>query len=251
MININELTYTINKKKILDNINFNIEDNSITQIFGPNGAGKTTLFKIMAGIISNYSGRVQINKKNLKDFSIKGIAKQITFLPQFHHFSLPISVKDILISGRYPYTSLFHNYSREDQKILNNAIDEFNIGDIVNRDALTLSGGEIKKVMLASAFIQNVPIILLDEPFVSLDPQSALRLKELLLNLNKKGKTIIVISHRMELMYPIATHMIAMDKGKLNYSGEKKSDSYLFKKTLGINLKIQIDKNKEYVLIDE
>ncbi len=250
MISLRDITFTINNKLILDNISFDIEKNSITQIFGPNGAGKTTLFKIISGIIHNYIGTVLIGKNNLKNHSVKKLAKQITFLPQFHHFSLPVSVRDILIAGRYPYASIFQPYTKEDNNIVENAVEDFNISDIIDRDAMTLSGGEIKKVMLASAFIQNVPIILLDEPFVSLDPLSALKLKELLITLNQKGKTIIVISHRMELMYPIATHLIAIDRGKINYSGKKKYDPELLRNTLGIDFKSYKQNNKEYIFID-
>ncbi len=250
MINLKDINYSIKKKRILNNINFNIEENSITQIFGPNGAGKTSLFKIISGIISQFSGNVLIRGKNIKDYSIKSIAKQITFLPQFHYFSLPISVKSILIAGRYPYSGLFQSYSNKDKKIMSDAVENFNISELLQRDAQTLSGGEIKKVMLASAFIQNVPIILLDEPFVSLDPQSAIKLKEMIVKLNKKGKTIIVISHRMELMYPIATHIIAINEGRLNYAGLKKFNPTLFKETLGIDFKIHSKNNKEFVIID-
>ncbi len=250
MINLKDINYSIKNKNILNNINFNIKENSITQIFGPNGAGKTSLFKIISGIISQYSGNILIRGNNIRNYSIKNIAKQITFLPQFHYFSLPISVKAILIAGRYPHSGLFQSYSKEDKKIMSEAVEDFNIAELLQRDAQTLSGGEIKKVMLASAFIQNVPIILLDEPFVSLDPQSAIKLKEMIVKLNKKGKTIIVISHRMELMYPIATHIIAINEGRLNYAGIKKYDPTLFKETLGIGFKIHSKNNKEFVIID-
>ena len=251
MINLKEINYVIRDKKILDNISFEIVENSITQIFGPNGAGKTSLFKIISGIISDHTGSVSLGNNNIKSMSIREIAKKITFLPQFHYFSLPVSVKDILISGRYPYSSLFQSYSTEDKKIVEMAVDEFEIEGLLERDVLTLSGGEIKKVMIASAFIQNVPMILLDEPFVSLDPLSAIKLKELILKLNKKGKTIVVISHRMELMYPIATHLVAIDQGKLNYSGKKQYDPELFKSTLGIRYNVQTKNKKEFVFIDE
>ncbi len=251
MITVADLSVSINKKQILTDIDFQIPEQSITQIFGPNGAGKTTLFRVISGIYPNYSGSVQIENRDLKSLSVKDLAKTLTFLPQFHHFSLPVSVKDILMSGRYPYTAFFRSYTKQDRNRLLETAEEFKILDILNRDAMTLSGGEIKKVMLASAFIQNVPIILLDEPFVSLDPESAIRLKELLLNLNRMGKTIIVISHRMELMYPIATHMIAIQEGRINYSGKKANDPALFRQTLGIDFQIQVQNQREFIFINE
>jgi len=251
LISLKNINFKIHNKTILKDICFNIEKNSITQIFGPNGAGKTTLFKIIAGVITDYTGSILINNKKLTDIPVKKLAKELTFLPQFHHFSLPVSVKDILIAGRYPYSSLFSSYSKTDMDILYNAVEEFELQDIIDRDATTLSGGEIKKVMLASAFIQNVPLILLDEPFVSLDPLSAVKLKNLLVKLNNNGKTIVVISHRMELMYPVASDIVAINEGKIIYSGKKDGNLNILKKTLGTNFKRQIINNKEYLYFDE
>jgi len=251
LITVQNLNLTINKKLILNDINFTIKKNSITQIFGPNGAGKTSLFKIISGIITDYSGKIIIDDTDIKKYSVKKLARKLTFLPQFHYFSLPITVKDILISGRFPYGSLFKNYSKDDIDLIEKTIETFKLSRMINRDANTLSGGEIKQVMLASAFIQDVPIILLDEPFISLDPKNAVRLRELIGKLHKKDKTIIIISHRMEFVYPIATDIIAIKKGDMIYSGKKQTDIKLLEETLDTKFEKQTIDGKDYLFINE
>lgn len=251
MIQINNLSCKIRSNTILDDINLTIKDNEFWIIFGPNGAGKTTLFRIINGLIHDYTGEIIINNQNIKKKSRKEMGKKISYLPQFDEFSLPVSVQDILLSGRYPYTSLFKDYTPEDYLMVNNTVKQFELEEFINRDIKTLSGGERKKVMLASAFIQDVSIILLDEPFTFLDPQAVSQLKKMLLKFNQAGKTLIVISHQIEILFPLVNKMAALKKGKLLYSGDKIFNQEIFYETYGIQFDHMIKNNREIIYLDE
>jgi iron complex transport system ATP-binding protein len=250
-IEIHDLTYQIKGKTILNDVNLKIKKSDFWLIFGPNGAGKTTLFKILTGLIVNYKGEIHVDTENIKKKSRKEMAKKISYLPQFDEFSLPLSVKEILLAGRYPYTSFFRDYSTNDYAILNEAVEQFGLGDFLNRDINTLSGGERKKVLLASAFIQDVSIILLDEPFTFLDPQAASNLKKNLVTLNKGGKTIIIISHHIETLFPLVNKTAAMKDGALVYSGQRKFDPAILKQIYGIRFNRTSANNREIIYIDE
>ncbi len=251
MIEIKNLSYKIKKTNILKNINLKIEDGDFWLIFGPNGAGKTTLLKILLGAITDYNGEIIIDNKNIKRNSKKEIAKKISYLPQFEEFSLPLCVKEILLSGRYPYTSFFKDYSKNDLTIFQNTVDKFELHEFVNRDINTLSGGERKKVMLASTFIQDVSIILFDEPFTFLDPEAISSLKKILTKLKNNGKTLIIVSHNIEILFPIVHKIVALKRGEIIYSGNKVFDKDIFKQTYNVNYEQLILKSREIVYLNE
>jgi len=251
MIKVENVSYAIRTSSILNQINLTIEDNDFWLIFGPNGAGKTTLFRIMNGLIHDYTGEILINNQTIKNKNRKEMGKKISYLPQFDEFSLPLSVHDILLAGRYPYTSLFKDYTSEDLLLVENAVKQFELQEFINRDINTLSGGERKKVMLASAFIQDVSIILLDEPFTFLDPQAVSQLKKMLLKFKESGKTLIAISHQIEILFPLVNKMAALKNGTLIYSGEKIFNKDIFSETYGIQFNHLISNNREIIYLDE
>lgn len=251
MITIDNISYGINKKEILANINLKIEKGDSCLVFGPNGAGKTTLLKILSGLITDFSGDIRIEGKNIKEFTRKEMAKILSYQPQFEEFSLPISIKEILLAGRYPYKSFFKDYSQEDYQIYDEVVKQFNLAEFINRDINTLSGGERKKVMLASAIIQDVSIILYDEPFTFLDPEAVSSLKKMMVKLQKGDKTQVVVSHNFETLYPIVDKIVAIKNGRIIYSGEKIFDKEMLKTTYNTPFEKVTFKGKEIIFPHE
>ena len=197
-------------KHILQELDLSIQENDFVLIFGRNGAGKSTLLKILAGIIPAGCGEVLVMGKNIAQLSKRELATKLSFLPQSDDFCLPLLVKDVLLSGRYPYQSLFRDFSKKDFELYQEAVERFALADLVYRNIQTLSGGERKKVLLATAFIQDVPLILLDEPLNFLDPASAFQMIKMLENFHRKGKTILIVSHLIEYFFPHANKILAL-----------------------------------------
>ena len=190
MIRVEGLSFVRNKK-ILKNIDLIIREKELTIMIGPNGAGKTTILKIISGIIRDFSGKVFIRDKNIKNLSRRELAKSISFQPQSEEFLLPISVKDVLLAGRYPYKKLFSDYDKNDLDIYDKCIEKFDIADITSRDINTLSSGERRRVLIASAYIQDVPVLLFDEPFSNLDPEGVMDLKRIFAEVKNKYNTLM------------------------------------------------------------
>ncbi|MCP4215961.1 MAG: ABC transporter ATP-binding protein [bacterium] len=246
-----ELSYCLKDKTILDGINLDIRDGDFWLIFGPNGAGKTTLLKALCGQITDFSGQVLLYQKPVSSFSTRQLASHISYQPQFEEFALPISIKDILLSGRYPYKSFFKSYSREDYRIFNNVVRRFHLESFLERDMHTLSGGEKKKVMLASAFIQDVSIVFFDEPFTFLDPEAVSNLKRMMCELHEMGKTLVVVSHHFETLFPIVTKIAALKAGHLVYAGNKRFDGDMLQKTYNARYERITHNGKEVIFLDE
>lgn len=251
MIKATGLGYEAGGKTILQELDFSIQENDFVLIFGQNGAGKSTLLKIMAGIIPPGCGEVLVQGKNIARLSKRELATKLSFLPQSDDFCLPLLVKDVLLSGRYPYQSLFKDFSREDYDIYKEAVGRFALSDLVPRNIQTLSGGERKKVLLATAFIQDVPIILLDEPLNFLDPASTFQMIKMLENLHRKGKTILIVSHLIESFFPYANKILALKDGKKRYFGAKKFSTELFKDIYDVSFKHVFVDNKEIIYAHE
>jgi iron complex transport system ATP-binding protein len=251
MIEIKGLSYKLNKKSILENIDLRVENGDSWMIFGPNGAGKTTLLKIICGLIRDFEGDVFIDGKNIKALSAKDTAQALSYQPQFDEFSLPLKVKEILLSGRYPYKSFFKDYSEEDYKIYDEAVRKMSLESFVERDINTLSGGERKKVMIASAFIQDVSIILFDEPFTFLDPGAISHLKKMMIDLREMGKTSIIVSHDFELLFPVVDNLLALKNGKIVYSGPRVFDKEMLRETYGASFEKISYNRKEIIFLDD
>jgi iron complex transport system ATP-binding protein len=251
MIKVAHLCYSLGHKAILQNMDFSLNENDFVLIFGPNGAGKSTLLKLLAGIISAKRGFIFIGQKNILHYSKRELATQVAYLPQFDEFSLPLLVKDVLLAGRYPYQSFFKKYSHQDYEIIEKTVERFALADYVDRNMQTLSGGERKKVLLASAFIQDVPIILLDEPLNFLDPASAMQVIKMLKEMHSQGKTILLVSHLIEYFFPQANKMLALKNGKIHYCGAKKFSAQLFHDIYQVSVKRFFIENKEVIYINE
>jgi len=251
MIEIKNLTYRLKDKTILGGIDLTVEKGDFWLVFGPNGAGKTTLFKSIAGLIHQYEGDILVDGENTRGHTKKELARKVSYLPQFEEFSLPLTVREILLAGRYPYLSFLKDYSQEDFDIMEEAMREFGIVEFADRLVNTLSGGERKKVMLASAYIQDVSIILFDEPFTFLDPGAVSHLKKQMLKLKERGKTLIVVSHNIEILFPIVDKIAAIRGGRLVYAGQKVFDREIFQETYGIRFDHGTLNGKEIIYLDE
>lgn len=247
MIKIENICCSINKRDILSDIDLEIEEGDFCLVFGPNGAGKTTLLKLLSGLITEFTGNIHIQGRNIKDIPRKEMAKILSYQPQFEEFSLPISIKEILLAGRYPYKSFFKDYSKEDYRVYEHAVRHFKLEDFINRDIETLSGGERKKVMLASAIIQDVSVILYDEPFTFLDPEAVSDLKKMMVRLQKEGKTQIVVSHNFETLFAIVNKIAALKNGRIIYSGEKVFDKKMLQTTYNTPFESINFKGKEII----
>lgn len=245
------MTYRIRGKTILEDVSLTIEAGCFWLIFGPNGAGKTTLFRVIAGLITDYEGEVSIDGRNIRQDSKRELARKVSYLPQFEEFSLPLTVREILLAGRYPYLSLFQDYAKDDYNILHQALETFGIAEFENRGINTLSGGERKKVMLASAYIQDVPVILFDEPFTFLDPEAVSHLKKHMIKLKQQGKTLVVVSHNIEILFPIVNKITALKNGQVLYSGEKRFDKEIFKQTYHIEFAQTMVEDREIIFLNE
>jgi iron complex transport system ATP-binding protein len=251
MVEARGISFSVGSRSILHGLDFAIEKKDFVLVFGQNGAGKSTLLRILAGMLRADNGEVALAGRSVASYSKRELAARLCYLPQSDEFVLPILVRDILLAGRYPYRSFFKKLTCRDREIFDSGVEHFRLGDLLERNMQTLSGGERKKVLLASAFIQDVPLILLDEPLNFLDPGSAFHLVKMLENLNRDGKTIVVVSHEIEHFFPQANKMLALKNGGMRYFGGKLFSAELLQDVYQVSFQRIMAAGREIIFVHE
>jgi len=210
MLELKDICYEIDGKKILDKINLKIDFNKIVIITGPNGSGKSTLSKIIMGIIKPTSGKIYFNNKDITHISINERAK----LGISYAFQQPVRFKGITIEDIINLSTQKENTYNEISEILENV--GLNYKDYLNREVDDkLSGGEIKRIEIASVISKDSNLIILDEPEAGIDLWSFNNLINLFVDKkNNSNSNLIIISHQQRL-FKIADEIILLDKGKI------------------------------------
>ena len=195
---------------------FSVAKGEFVSILGPNGSGKSTLLKIISGALKPLGGEVVIDKKHLKDFKPRSLAKKIAFVPQSAVSIFPYSVQEIVAMGRTPYTNLLGYESREDLRIIDETMDLLGISHLKNKGINEISGGESQRTYIARALVQQPEIILLDEPNAHLDIKHQFGIFNLLRELNhKKELTVIAVSHDLNLAGYYSQRALLMKNGRI------------------------------------
>ena len=217
MIEIKNVTKKYGNKVAIKNVSFNVEDGEIFAFIGHNGAGKTTLIKSIVGIHDFDNGEILINGKSIKSDPIE-CKKDIAYVPDnpelyenmkaidFINFicdmyEVPLNVREKNIRK---YAEMF-----EIENNLNDTIDSF-------------SHGMKQKIALISALSHDPKILIMDEPFVGLDPKAVFDLKKVMNDMTKEGKTIFFSTHILDVAEKLCSRVAIIKKGELVKVGKMK-----------------------------
>ncbi len=227
-IQITDLSLNLSGKEILKQVSFEVKRGEYISIIGPNGAGKTSLVKCISRIYSNWSGSVEINGKDITLCSQRDLARQLSYVPQAEGRSLPFTVFEFVLMGRYPHLSPFTSVNADDKKLVLQTLEKSGLIPFIDRKLNTLSGGERQMVFIAAALAQGANILLLDEPTSFLDYRHQAQVMQLLNRLHLENKiTIISVSHDINSACAQSTRIMALKNGKCQFfeSPEKAMNS--------------------------
>lgn len=181
---------------------------------GRNGAGKSTIFRIILGIINPDKGIVELNDKKIT----KSITNKIGYVPEEGSFNLQYTVLEQCIY----YGALKDLTEKESKDELLKWLEKFNIVEYMNTKIKDLSKGNRQKIQVIISLLHNPELLILDEPFSGLDPLSVEELKNVILDLKRENKIIILSSHRMDQADKICDDILIIDKGNEVLKGELK-----------------------------
>ncbi len=219
MFNAKNITKLFGLLKALNNINMEVKEGSIYGIVGPNGAGKTTLFNIISGIIKPTFGKVYLNGENVTGFSPhimarKGLGRTFQIVKPFPEMSV---MENVLAAYGFKYYTnifeIFRKYSKQDIQRVEELIESAGLFDIKNKLAKTLPLGYQRRLEIVRALALNPKIILLDESFSGLSPEEVRNLENMVISLNKKGITVLIIEHNMPIIMNLCEKVIVLNYG--------------------------------------
>lgn len=226
------------QKTVVQGVSLSIPSNQISVIIGANACGKSTLLKTLARLIKPTAGTITLDGKPLGKIPPKQLARVLGLLPQSPIVPEGISVADLVGRGRFPHQSMFRGWTKKDYEAVAEAMEIMNITELANRNIDELSGGQRQRVWIAMALAQQTDILFLDEPTTFLDITYQVEILDLLTDLNRKrGTTIVMVLHDINLSARYADYMFALRNGQLVAEGEpsKVITSGLIKDVFGLD----------------
>lgn len=207
-------------KTVIHGVDLVIPSNKISVIIGSNGCGKSTLLKTLARLIKPSSGNITLDGKPISKIPSKQLARVVGMLPQSPIVPEGISVSDLVGRGRFPHQSIFSGWTKKDYEAVAEAMSTMDIIEYANHNIDELSGGQRQRVWIAMALAQQTDILFLDEPTTFLDITYQVEILDLLTDLNRKrGTTIVMVLHDINLSARYADHIFALQEGKLVAEG--------------------------------
>jgi manganese/zinc/iron transport system ATP- binding protein len=195
VIEVEDMTVAYQVKPVLWDIDLKIPKGVLMAIVGPNGAGKSTLIKAMLDLIKPISGTTYFN-----GYSYKKQRKYIGYVPQRGSvdWDFPTTVLDVVLMGRYGYIGWIKRPGSKDKKLALKALSQVGMKEFANRQISQLSGGQQQRVFLARALVQDADIYFMDEPFQGVDAKTERAIVNILKEMRKLGKTVIVVHHDLQ-----------------------------------------------------
>lgn len=242
------------KKMVLNKVSFEIKKGSITGFLGANGAGKSTIIKLIMGFIHLDQGKIFFDP-SLGE-SKKSIYSKIGFLPERPYFYPHLSGREFLtyLAG---LDEIAHFTVQEKIEIYSERLD---LKDHLDKKINNYSKGMMQRLGLISCLVHDPLILILDEPLSGVDPVGRKEIKEILLELNDRGKTIFFSSHILSEVEEICDRLVILDAGNLKFSGNKidllpKKNSFIIKfwgkvEKINPNLILDIKNKGENIIIE-
>jgi len=218
MIAIKGLSHQIAGSPILTDIHVTIPKGKLTAIIGPNGAGKSTLLNIVARQLSQQTGEITLDGDAIGALSRRDLALRLAAVAQTVGIASRLRVRDLVGFGRWPHSQ--GRTTDKDIRVVNSAVEEFELADIADRFLDEISGGQRQRAFIAMAFAQETDWLLLDEPLNNLDLVHARVLMARLQRLTRDhGKSVALVVHEVNYAAAWADHVIGVKDGKIVLDG--------------------------------
>ena len=241
ILEVKNLTKKFDKFAAVDNISFSLKEGEILGLLGPNGAGKTTTIQMLLGVLTPTKGTIAYFGKELHE-NREEILEKINFSSTYTNLPWNLTVKENLTFISY----LYDIKERSDR--IQEVIDNFRLKEILDQPLRELSSGQITRINLAKAFINDPKVLLLDEPTASLDPEIAKFIRDFILKQRDEKKTSIVFtSHNMTEVEEVCDRILFINNGKI--VADDTPDN-LMKTIDETTVNLVIDKNNEKALLD-
>ena len=210
-----QLEISYGETLVVSDLDIHIRKGEITTIIGPNGSGKSTVLKALTRLLKYRSGVVEILERDLKDYDTKELARLIGVLPQKHTAPPDFTVRDLVGYGRMPHQKWYERNSREDDAIVDWALEVTGTSHLAKKSIRACSGGEQQRVWIAMVLAQQPEILFLDEPTTYLDISHQQETMWLVKRLKREsGIGIVMVLHDLSHALEVSDYIVVIKDGK-------------------------------------
>ncbi|WP_158886704.1 ABC transporter ATP-binding protein [Amycolatopsis anabasis] len=206
---------------VVDGLDLDVLDGTVTAIIGPNGCGKSTLLRALARLLGPRDGAVLLDGKRIDKLPTREVAKVVGLLPQSPVAPEGLTVADLVSRGRHPYQNWYRQWSPTDEHAIAEALRLTGMDEHADRMVDHLSGGQRQRAWISMTLAQETGLLLLDEPITYLDLAHQVDVLDLVYKLHTdRGTTVVMVLHDLNLAARYADTLIAMRAGKIVARGE-------------------------------
>ncbi|AUX79590.1 MULTISPECIES: ABC transporter ATP-binding protein [Sinorhizobium] len=213
------ITWKIGSKTVLDGVSFEAQPGEMLGLLGPNGSGKTSLLRLLAGLKQPQSGRISLERQDIKAIPRRMMAQRVAFVEQHATTNANLTVVDVVKLGRFPHRSMFSGWTGADEEAVEEALLRSGMAGKRNERWQSLSGGEKQRAHIARALAQSPKELILDEPTNHLDIQHQIGLLGLVASL---PITSVIALHDLNHAAMFCDRLIVLQQGKVVAAGAPK-----------------------------
>lgn len=191
----------------------------IVALTGPNGSGKSTLLQLLAGVLTPHTGQILLEGEEIGRLERRRVAQLLGYLPQDPHSQFDYRASEIAAMGRYPHGGFGGFLREEDIIVIETSMKRMEVDAFADRRVSRISGGERRRVFLASVLAQEPQALLLDEPTGALDIHHQVRLFSIIRELAHQGMTVLAVTHDLNLASHFCERVLLMDQGAIVADG--------------------------------
>ncbi|MGG1550684.1 ABC transporter ATP-binding protein [Paenibacillus ferrarius] len=223
MIQLSGIHYIRGERHILNDVNLQIESGQHWVILGRNGSGKTTLLELMNGYEFPSRGSVTVLGNRFGQCDVREVRKKIGYISQslFEKLNLSDPVQEVVATGEYAFLRFYQDIPQEVKDKAFDMLKRVRIPHLADQPLGSLSQGERKKVMLARSLMMMPSILILDEPAAGLDLYEREKFLADVNELSQQQITVVYVTHHIEEIMPLFTHVAIIEQGELIASGRK------------------------------
>ena len=218
-MNVKDLIKSYGRKKVVNEVSFEVPKGKVLSLIGPNGAGKSTVMGMISRLIAKDSGAIHFEDKDLAKWKSRELAKKLAILTQHNNIQMKLTVRELVAFGRFPYSG--SRLTPEDNAMVNKAIEYMELEEYQDRYIDELSGGQRQRAYIAMVIAQDTEYVLLDEPTNNLDIYHASNLMRIARRLcDELGKTVILVLHEINYAAFYSDYICAFKDGYIAKFGK-------------------------------
>ena len=237
-------------RPVLKGLSLTLDRGEFVGLIGPNGAGKTTLLRAIGSLVPVEGGEISLDHNPVQSLSRQLRAQLVAYLAQGAAAHWPLTVRRLVALGRLPRRTTWQRLSDQDAEAIDQAMQDADVVHLADRSVNNLSGGELKRVMLARALASGPALLLADEPVAGLDPAHQIEIMELMRRQADAGQGVLAVLHDLTLASRFCHRVVVLSEGATVADGKPSdvmSDDIL-QRVFGINVEHATVKGETVVL---